>query len=328
MMSVFLWLSFFIICLIGWNLFRQGLAELSSRLKRRRIFQWGPTIVPNMGRAGILTLFEGSPMRSMESTERELKHSGDRIFLLRLALADLSLFWLWIVLFVFFGVIPATWFLFAGGIVYIAHKWASKKWERRFFALGLLLMGLGLVLVGMDVLLQHSAKFLADTAEPPMFIYALATGHWWGALLGLFCGVILEVSFLIPGISWMASVALILSGVSSLGTAWGFLLALPLVASLRTLRSIRESSRRQRAWMMLAFSLLGFLVTPYLELASQIILRGDYMPQLRWQQLNVMVILWMGIETVFALTYFHFKYGNQKQKPTMTTATAAAATKV
>src|SRR6185312_254431 len=268
MISVFLWLSFFIICLIGWNLFRQGLAELSSRLKRRRLFQCGSSFIPNMGRAGVLTLFEGSPMRSMESTERELKHSGDRIFLLRLALADLSLFWLWILLFVFFGTIPPAWFLFTGGVTYIIHKWAPKRLERRFFALGLLLMGLGLVLIGMEVLLQHSAKFLADSPEPPMFIYALAMSHWWGALLGLFCGVVLELSFLIPGISWMASVALILSGVTSLGASWGFLLALPLVASIRTLRTIRESSRRQRALIMLVFGLLGFVITPYLELAS------------------------------------------------------------
>jgi hypothetical protein len=314
MFSILLWLSLFIICLVGWNLFRQGLAELCSRLKRRRIFQWGPSLIPNLGRAGVLSLFEGSPLRCMESTERELKLSGDRIFLLRLALTDLSLFWLWLLIFIFLGTVPSAWLLLAGGISYVFHKWTSQRWSRRFFALGLLLIGLGLVLIGMDVLLQRSGRFLTEMAEPPAFIFWLATGHWAGALLGILCGIVLELGFLIPGVSWMAAVALILSGVTSLGTAWGFILGLPLVASLRTLRSIREPSRRQRAAIMLGFSLLGLVVTPFLEAIAQTILSTSYAPQLRWQQLNIMIVIWLGIETIFALTYFHIKYGNLKQK--------------
>jgi Na+/phosphate symporter len=248
-------------------------------------------------------------MRSMESTERELPESGDRIFLFRLALADVSLFWLWLLLFTFFGMIQPAWLLLAGGILYMIYKWSPKHVEHRFLALGLLLIGMGTVLVGMEFLLQQSAKFLADSPEPPQFIYALAYSHWWGAALGFFCGVVLEIAFLIPGISWMAAVALILAGISSLGTAWGFVLALPLVASLHTLRNKREASRRLRAWMMLAFSLIGFLLTPYLEIASQHLLNRDYSPMLRWQQLNLMILVWLGVETAFALIYFHFKYG-------------------
>lgn len=248
-------------------------------------------------------------MRSMESTERELPHSGDRVFLFRLALADMSLFWIWLLLFVFFGMVQPAWLLLAGGIFYMVYKWSPKHVEHKYFAMGLLLIGMGTVLVGMEFLLQQSTKFLADSPEPPQFVYALAYSHWWGAALGLFCGIVLEMAFWIPGISWMAAVALMLSGISSLGTSWGFVLGLPVVASIYTLRNKRDASRRLRAWMMLGFSLLGLIATPYLEVMSQHLLGGDYSPLLRWQQLNVMALTWLAVETAFALIYFHFKYG-------------------
>ena len=149
--------------------------------------------------------------------------------------------------------------------------------------------------------------------NPPYWIFWLGENSWLGLAVGFLIGSFLHATFRFSGFFFLVSAALLLTGIMSLGTAWGVFLGGFLVGALENFWRFRGKEFRLRSGIALAFGLGGLILAPFIQILVTNFILGSYSAQLRWFQWISLVAVFLAVETLASLVFFHFYYAqNQK----------------
>ena len=288
--------------LVGWWLFLSRWQSSVSQLESLG-FQSEGFVVPFLQSVG-LAFAHATPechMRSIHDSSLSLRWE-----LLALSLRSLSYLFLVVVFFSVWVFVPEPVLLLLGLTLFLLSRW----WVR-LEALALGVLGLGLFVHGWSELMGHFSRWFSS-GETPLWVYGLATNFLPGALIGVCLGAGLRGLFRISGVALWSGASLLAAGVLSLGGAWGLFLGDFIAGVLED--GIRYSGKAARLRLLgaLVFAVLGLLATaPFLHLVMDFF-GGAYSTQLRMVQLCIMVIAFLGFETLASMTFFHFYFEKKK----------------
>ncbi len=148
--------------------------------------------------------------------------------------------------------------------------------------------------------------------NPPEWLFWLGENSWYGLGFGMLVGALLRGVLRYCGFYFLFSGGMLLTGIVSLGSAWGIFLGGFLFGSLENFWRFSGKEFRLRSGISLAFGLGGLLLAP---LVSILVSNLAYSVQLRWLQWLFLVFSLLVSETLTSLVFFHF-YSNQRQKLT------------
>lgn len=297
-MEIFVWFYHFTIPLLGWWIFTTQFQKLAVRMQKS--WTWNTDFKSDFLKSFLITFVHATPehhLRSLKESPLSL-----RLRLLWLGLRSLSYGLIFIVLFGIWSLVPPAVVLFLGLVIFV-----FAQWWKPLRGVSLFLLGLGLFLYGFEELLQASSR-LTESGGAPDWVYELARNYLQGALLGAAIGAVFRVVFRLSGIAWWVGTNLLLSGILSLGGAWGFFLGDFLVSVLEDYITHAEKDFRWRARLALGFGFLMLILTTPFQTLVMTWMNGQYSVYLRGLQLAFMIFVYLFLESVLSLAFFHFYY--------------------
>lgn len=304
-MDIFVWLSQVTIPLFAWWVLQKQLAKLSvlfeSQWKKGQNFK--ADFLYSVG----LSALQGSPENHSEKLQK--LQLPLRVQLLWLGLRSFSFALPFLVLFFIWGWAPSAVILLLGLAVFILARWAPK-----IETFAILLLALGVFAFGFENLMNTSSQIIRVAGDSVgIWVYSLAENYLVGALIGLGIGAFARLITKMSGVSWWLGLALLLSGILSLGAAWGFILGDFAMGLVLDLRKSADRNTKLRIFIGLGLALLFLVLTPLYQSLVMGWINGQYSVQLRHFQLAVMVFGLLAVESLVALTVFHFAY--QRTRP-------------
>lgn len=297
-MEIFVWFYHFTIPLLGWWLLTTHFQKLAVRLQTN--WNWNSDFKSDFLKSFLITFVHATPEHHL----RALKESplSLRLRLLWLGLRSLSYGFIFLVLFGIWSFVPPAVALLLGLVTFVVAQW----WKP-LRGVSLFFLGLGLFLFGFENLMQASSR-LTESGEASSWVYELARNYFTGALLGAGVGAAFRLVFRMSGLAWWSGMNLLLSGILSLGGAWGFFLGEFLVAVLEDFLTHRERDFQWRSRLAFGFGVfMLFLTTPFQSLVMDW-MNGQYSVYLRGVQLAFMIFVFLFLESVLSLSFFHFYY--------------------
>lgn len=302
-MEAFVWLYHLTIPLIGWWLFMSQFSKLAVSLENK--WSWGESFPLDFAKSLAVVFAYGAPENLLNS--QRLKALPLRLRMLWLGLRSLSFGCLFLLLFVIWNILPPAVVLLLGLVLFV-----FSQWSKRGVGFAQALLGLGLFLYGFEHLMETSSRLVGSGEDSSAWVYELAQNFFVGALFGFVLGSVLRFILRISGVAWWSGMNLLLSGILSLGGAWGFFLGDFLAGALEDFIRHSQKDFRFRTGISLAFGLVMLLLTtPYQNFVLDW-MNGQYSVQLRTFQLAAMIFVFLVLESALALGFFHFYFLKKK----------------
>ncbi len=172
-------------------------------------------------------------------------------------------------------------------------------WFKGFGRISLLILLLGLFNFGFEGLLSVLSIYVQQLQDYS-WLFKLGENYLEGALFGFALGLGLRWLFRINGVAWWLSLCLLLAGIASLGTAWGFVLGDFLMGQWRE-RSQHKNRIQRLYWIgALVFSFIFLALTTPFESEVLNWMNGEYSIQIRSLQLAMMSAIFLLLQSFWA----------------------------
>lgn len=171
-----------------------------------------------------------------------------------------------------------------------------SRWTLKFHTAVLTILALGLFGFGIQSFLQSSSQF-ANQLQEYSFLFHLSDNYLMGALIGFAIGALIRLAFRLPGVSYWAAGSLLLAGVLSLGSAWGFILGEMFVDHCEVFFSFENIKYRKRGLFGLVTTVLFLVLTNPIEGLMLSWMNGEFSSQLRIAQFSGLVFLFLLAES-------------------------------
>jgi len=305
-MEIFIWLSQAVVPLVGWWILIVNFQKLAEKLQAN--WTWNENFYQDFLKSFLLSFCHGTPENHCASLKK--MRTSPRVELLQLGLRSLSYGFGFLILFGVWNFIPSSVLLLLGLAVFLISQWFSQWWKPAQ-SLAFFFLGLGIFIFGFENLLNTSSQIVRASEQSP-WIYSLAHNYLAGALIGVVLGSVLRLVTRMSGVAWWAGMNLLLSGILSLGGAWGFILGDFLMGLAEDFYKHKEKDYRLRCGFGISFG-LGVLIlsAPFQWLVTSWI-NGQYSVQLRSLQLAFMVFVFLALESSVALGFLHFYFHRKK----------------
>ena len=161
--------------------------------------------------------------------------------------------------------------------------------------------------------LLSSFSIISSGDSPSFLAFWLSENNWLGLGVGAVLGILLQGTLRHPGFNFLTAAGLLLTGISSLGTAWGIFLGGWICGSAQNFWNFPQKEFRLRSGISLAFGLAGLIGAPLLLVLTTLLFLGEYSAQSRWVQWLLLTSLFLAMETFVSLIFFHFYYRKSLQ---------------
>ncbi len=299
-----IWLTTMAVPLLGWWILTTQFQKIAVRLQKHWV--WGRDFQTDCLRSFLLAFCHATPEHHLEALRvAPLNHQSH---LLWLGLRSLGYGFIFVVLFGAWNVLPPSVVLLLGLVLFIAAQWWRPVW-----GLALFVLGVGLFLYGFEELLVATTRWRSGIDQFGWIFY-LSENFFTGALIGVILGALIRFVFRLSGVAWWAGICLLLGGVLSLGGAWGFFIGEFLVSLAEDHLKHREKEVQMRLGVAAVFGILMLLLTTPFQSFVMSWINGGFSVQLRSLQLAGMIFIFLFLESLLSLVFFHFYF--LKNKPT------------
>jgi Na+/phosphate symporter len=304
-MEIISWISQATIPLLGWWLLTTSFQKLGTHFQQN--WKWNQNFKSDFLRSLLVTFCHVTSENHGDVLEKS--PLSIRLRLLWLGLRSLSFGFIFLMTFGTWNIVPVSVFTILGLMIFLAAQWWKPLRDWALFALGV-----ALFLYGFEWLFQASSQMIRNVEEDT-WVFALSHNYLLGALIGFALGGIVRLVTRMSGVAWWMGAHGLLAGILSLGGAWGFFLGDFIVGLVEDFFRHRKPDFRLRIYLGLTLGVFGLLFTTVIQNFVMLWINGQYSVQLRSLQFAAMVFLFLLLESVVALTFFHFYFLKVQKNP-------------
>lgn len=303
-MAVLIWCSFFVVSLLGFQVFLIAVRMLLQE-KINTDFS-GKSFAQSFFKGMLILLGSLSldqALRKATMLHKEQKISL-RVFLVLLAFAPVSLVVPIVALMTLLMNFSGAWLGAIGLVLWVLSRFVPKIEKR-----SLIFIGWSVFSIGFDLILKQSALLMNAALEQP-WIYWLGDSSVASCAFLLLAGVLLGLLVRLPYLTVLASLALLLSGIISLPSALSFVMGEILFWYLWN--AFRELPKAEKKSGFLRTGIWAFLIVififlfPWYTAYLDVFFGQEYSVLLRFDQFFIGLGGLVAVDLIISAGVFHY----------------------